>query len=143
MDHLEQHNILSDQQHGYRHGCSTETQLLKVIDLFAKGLEHKSQIDAISLDLSRAFDTVPIQRLLMKMDYYGIRKILPWFRDFLTGRKQRVVVEGIKSRIVEVLSGIAQGTRVAALCFLLFINDLPDSITQSYLIVFNRSIILR
>ena len=51
-----------------------------------RALENKSQIDAISLDFHRAFDTVPIQRLLMKMDYYGIRKLLPWFRDFLTGR---------------------------------------------------------
>ena len=47
MNHLEKFNILSKFQHGYRNGCSTETQLLKVIDMFAKNLENKSQTDAI------------------------------------------------------------------------------------------------
>ena len=56
MKHLEKYNILSELQHGYRRGCSTETQLLKVIDLLAKGLHNKSQVDTISLDFSRAFD---------------------------------------------------------------------------------------
>ena len=95
-------------------------------------MDSSSQVDVISLDFARAFDVVPIERLLLKMNYYGIRKLLPWFRDFLKNRKQRVVIEGTKSKLVEVLSGIAQGTRVAALCFLLFINDLPNSIINSF-----------
>ena len=132
MDHLQKYNILSSLQHGYRNTCSTETQLLRVIDLLAKGMDSSSQVDVISLDFARAFDVVPIERLLLKMNYYGIRKLLPWFRDFLKNRKQRVVIEGTKSKLVEVLSGIAQGTRVAALCFLLFINDLPNSIINSF-----------
>ena len=61
MQHLEDLNILSNLQQGYRYGCSTETQLLKVIDLFAKSLENGTQIDKISLDFSRAFDVVPHQ----------------------------------------------------------------------------------
>ena len=132
MKHLEKHNILSELQHGYRRGCSTETQLLKVIDLFAKGLDNKSQVDSISLDFSRAFDVVPHQRLLLKMDFYGIRKILPWIEDFLTNRNQVVVIDGTKSRLVKVLSGCPQGTVIAALCFLIFINDLPDSVKGSF-----------
>ena len=77
MKHLDKFDILSSLQHGYRSGCSTETQLLKVIDLFAKTLEKKSQTDAIFLDFSRAFDVVPHERLLLKMNYYGIRQSLP------------------------------------------------------------------
>ena len=88
MKHLDKFNILSKFQHGYRRGCSTQTQLIKVIDLFAKNLDKSSQTDAISLDLSRAFDTVPHYRLLLKMNYYGIRKVLPWIKDFLTDRNQ-------------------------------------------------------
>ena len=130
MAHLQK--ILSNLQHGYRSGSSTETQLLKVIDLFAKGLENHSQIDAISLDFSRAFDVVPHERLMLKMDSYGIRKLLPWFRDFFTGRTQRVTIDGVQSRIVQMLSGIVQGSVLAALCFLIFINDLPESVTDSF-----------
>ena len=114
MKHLEKFKILSDLQHGYRRGCSTETQLLKVIDLLAKGLENKSQVDAISLDFARAFDVVPHQRLLLKMNFYGIRKILPWIQDFLTNRNQIVVIDGMKSRLVKVLLRDSQLTRPAS-----------------------------
>ena len=67
MQHLDKHNILSKLQHGYRNGCSTKTQLLKVIDLFSKSLENGTQTDAISLDFSKAFDMVPHNRLLLKV----------------------------------------------------------------------------
>ena len=132
MKHLDKHNILSKLQHGYRNRCSTETQLLRVIDLFAKGLENQKQIDVISLDFSRAFDVVPHQRLLLKMQYYGIRKILPWIQNFLTSRKQTVIIEGVQSRYVSVLSGLPQGTVLAGLLFLIFINDLPESVLESF-----------
>ena len=72
MDHLDNHKILSNLQHGYRNGASTETQLLKVIDKLAKGIENKHLVDTISLDFSRAFDVVPRERLLFKMRYYGV-----------------------------------------------------------------------
>ena len=132
MSHLQKHQILSDKQHGYRRGCSTETQLLRVIDYFARGLENKTQIDCISLDFQRAFDIVPQERLLQKMRSYGMSKLVPWFREFLTMRNQIVVIEGEKSRVVKMLSGIGQGTVVAALCFLIFINDLPETVIQSF-----------
>ena len=98
MNHLEKQDILSDLQHGYRHGATTETQLLKVIDILTKGIENKHQVDALSLDFSRAFDVVPRERLLLKMRYYGIHHLIPWFRNFLTGRTQTVLVEGITFR---------------------------------------------
>ena len=136
MDHLQKYKVFSKLQHGYQHGCSTETQLIRVIDLFAKGLEKKSQVDCISLDFARAFDTVPHERLLLKMNYYGIRKLLPWIRHFLTGRSQRIMVDGVKSRVIQMISGIGQGTVLAGLCFLIFINDLPTSITDSFFGIF-------
>ena len=132
MKHLDKHKILSDKQHGYRNRCSTETQLIKIIDLLAKGLESSAQTDVISLDYARAFDTVPFRRLLMKMRYYGMGKLLPWLEDFITNRSQKVVVNGTMSRLVKVLSGIPQGTVIAGLCFLLFINDLPENIKNSF-----------
>ena len=67
MKHLDRYEILSQLQHGYRNKCSTETQLLKVIDHFAKSLENKAQTDAIFLDFSRAFDVVPHERMLLKI----------------------------------------------------------------------------
>ena len=59
MKHPQTHGILSKFQHGYREGCSIETQLLKVIDLFTRGLENGKQVDAIALDFKTAFDSTP------------------------------------------------------------------------------------
>ena len=122
MDHLEQHDILSKLQHGYQHGYSTGTQLW-VIDLFAQGLENRSQVDCISLDFARTFDVVPHQRLLLKMNHYGIRNILPWIRHFIMGRTQRLLVDGVISREIQMILGLGQGTVLVGLLFLIFINN--------------------
>ena len=48
-----------------------------VVQQIAKALEDEAQLDAISLDFKRAFDVVPTERLLLKLNYYGVRKLLP------------------------------------------------------------------
>ena len=127
MSHLQKNNILSDRQHGYRSGCSTETQLLKVINYFAKGLENYKQIECISLDFRRAFDTVPHQRLLGKLSHYGINgNVNRWIEAFLSGRTMQVVVDGETSKAVPVTSGVPQGTVLGPVLFLVLISDIAD-----------------
>lgn len=95
--HLSLNNILIDQQHGFRENFSCETQLISAIHDWAKGINFCSQTDVI-LDFSKAFDSVPHERLLVKLDFYGIRgKMLNWIRAFLTNRKQKVSVNGVLS----------------------------------------------
>ena len=65
--HLNRHDFLIDQQHGFRSGRSCETQLIGTIDNFAETLNHSRQIDAIFLDMSKALDTVPLKRLSCKL----------------------------------------------------------------------------
>ena len=98
MQHLDLHNILSDQQHGFRKKRSCESQLILTIQDLASSLDDGEQIDAVLLDFSKAFDKVPHQCLLLKLQHYGLRgQLLSWIESFLTGRSQKVLVEGKSS----------------------------------------------
>jgi len=100
MDHLTYYNILSDSQHGFRARRSCETQFVVTIQELAKTQSEGKQIDAILLDFSKAFDKVRHNRLLLKLDHYGIREnALQWIHHFLTDRTQHVLLEGTHTHI--------------------------------------------
>ena len=83
IKHLEANTILSDKQHGFRKRRGCETQLVMVVNDFAKNLNNSQQMDTILLDFSKAFDKVNHRKLMIKMDHYGIRgKLLDWMNDF-------------------------------------------------------------
>ena len=104
-------SILHEAQRGFRKNRSCETQLILTTHDLAKGLDDKSQIDAVLLDFSRAFDKVPHHRLLQKLDHYGVRgQTSAWISASLSGRLQRVVCEGSTSAPAAVISGGPQGT---------------------------------
>ena len=71
-NHFDTHNVHSDPQHGFRNRRSCETQLILTVDDLAKVLDDKSQMDAILLDFSMAFNKVPHKRLLLKVASHGI-----------------------------------------------------------------------
>ena len=131
VTHCEENGILVDNQHGFRNGRSCESQLIITSQDIAKYLDKKVQVDAAVLDFSKAFDKVPHTRLLNKLHYYGIRgKHHSWIKSFLSGRTQRVIVDGQSSDSVDVLSGVPQGSVLGPILFLIFINVIADGISS-------------
>ena len=132
VTHLLANSIISDAQHGFRNKRSTVTQLLVTIDKWTKSLDEGYAIDAIYLDISKAFDSVSHSKLLKKLECIGIRgKLLKWFKAYLANRRQFVVVENCHSPYGFITSGIAQGSLLGPLLFIVFLNDLVDVIRNS------------
>merc|ERR1712002_685880 len=95
-------------------------------------LYQKEKERILSTSTSQSFDKVDHEILLKKVKEHGIGgKIGRWIEEFLKERKFRVVVNGCMSDEAEVLSGVLQGTVLAALLFVIMISDIDENIKKS------------
>ena len=128
LKHLEKNKILTNLNHGFRSGYSCETQLITTINDFLQEHDKGQQVDIAILDFSKAFDTVPHDKLPHKLEQYGIKgNIHSWLTNFLSTRTMRTIVEGESSKETSVDSGVPQGNVLGPIMFLCHINDLSES----------------
>ena len=129
--YLNAHNLLSEQQYGFRSQHSTELACVKLVDYITTEMDNIKKIKtptAIFLDLSKAFDTLNFNILLNKLQYYGIHGIaLSLIKSYLTNRFQYVQFENSESDLLEIKTGIPQGSILGPLFFSIMINDLVKS----------------
>ena len=117
-------DLISALQHGFLPNRSCVPQLLLVLHTIGQSLDKTIQTAMVYLDFAEAFDTVDYSVLLAKLRLYGVKGQLScWFKDYLTERTQRVVLEGAASPLVSCNLWCTAGSILGPLLFTLFIND--------------------
>ena len=103
---------------------TTVTQLVECLNDWTKTLDDHGQTDIIYLDIAKAFDSVPHKKLLIALEKMGITGYCySWIKAFLANREQYVRVDGMDSCKMPVTSGVPQGSVIAPILFICYINE--------------------
>ena len=112
--HMRQTDLFSKKQFGFITGRSTTLQLLEILDKWTQAVDSGEKVDCIYVDLQKAFDKVQHRKMISKLKSYGIEDpILSWIKNYLSFRKQKVIINGKSSECKDVTSGIPQGSVLA------------------------------
>ena len=129
LNHLLDYKILTPFQSGFLPGDSTINQLTYLYHSFCHALDSGKEVRVVFCDISKAFDRVWHKGILIKLKSIGITgHILGWFEDYLTNRKQALVLNGSKSDYKFIHAGVPQGSILGPILFLIYINDIVTDI---------------
>ena len=125
---LKKNGLFYGSQYGFRKRHSTEFAALELVDKLLNMMDKGQVPLGIFLDLSKAFDTLDHNILIKTLKFYGVSdgpgKLL---ESYLSNRKQCVVFDDINSQVLDLKTGVPQGSILGLLLFLIYINDIFKS----------------
>ena len=137
MAFVDERGLFPPCQHGFRKGYSTETATVQFVRYLHEQLDHKKYVVGVFFDLSRAFDSVNHELLARKLSDLGFRGCVnSWLLSYVRNRHMVVDINGVLSDDYAVSLGTPQGGSLAPLLFLLYVADLPYSVTSGRLFTY-------
>ena len=131
-EHLDNIGYLSENQYGFRKNHSTIHSVAQLTKYINTKMDRGLPTLAVFIDFRKAFDCVQHPILLKKMTSMNLdHNVISWFESYLTGRSQRVLANEVYSPSLEVTQGVPQGSVLGPLFYMIYANDIADTVKYS------------
>ena len=130
--HLEENNLITELQHGFRKGRSTLHAVTQLVNHIALNLNNQTPTVALFIDFRKAFDCLQYPTLLAKLASLNLSKqTVDWLKDYLTDRRQQTLANGTASALDRITQGVPQGSILGPLLYILYADDISKTLGET------------